>query len=201
MRSGSRRDFVTLALLLGVVGGMAGLAFAAVPLYRVFCEVTGYGGYTQRAELAPAPVPGSTIAIRFNADVNARLPWTFQPQQREMTLAIGETGLALYRAQNLSDQTIVGTATFNVTPFKAGQYFSKIECFCFREQALGPGETADLPVSFFVDPAILDDANLADVHAITLSYTFFRAADDNGEPAAPARVSDAAPVGPARTLN
>src|SRR5690606_35991715 len=121
---------------------------ASVPLYRLFCQVTGYGGTTQRAEAAGEVVSDETITVRFNADVNSRLPWRFQPEQRAMTLAIGESGLAFYQATNLSARVITGTATFNVTPFKAGPYFNKIACFCFTEQTLQPGQTVDMPVSF-----------------------------------------------------
>ncbi len=173
------RNLTVVFLSVGVIFGMFGLVAASVPLYRLFCQVTGYGGTTQRAEAASEVVSDETITVRFNADVNSRLPWRFQPEQRAMTLAIGESGLAFYQATNLSARVITGTATFNVTPFKAGPYFNKIACFCFTEQTLQPGQTVDMPVSFFVDPAILEDPDLADVHTITLSYTFFESADGN----------------------
>lgn len=168
---------VALALF-GLVFAMAGLAFASVPLYRLFCQVTGFGGTTQVAEAAPARAGERVFKIRFNADVHRDLPWRFQPEQREVSLKVGESGLVFYRAQNLSKRPITGTATFNVTPLKAGQYFSKVQCFCFDEQTLAPGETASLGVSFFVDPAILEDVNLDEVTAITLSYTFFRSLEE-----------------------
>ena len=169
------RNFAVLGLTLGIVVAMFGLVAASVPLYQLFCQVTGFGGTTQRADAPSDVVSDRQITVRFNADVNSKLPWRFQPAQRDVTLAIGEEGLAFYRATNLSARTVTGTATFNVTPFKAGPYFNKIQCFCFTEQTLKPGETVDMPVTFFVDPAILDDPDLADVHTITLSYTFFEA--------------------------
>jgi cytochrome c oxidase assembly protein subunit 11 len=189
------RNRTVVFLSLGVIVAMFGLVAASVPLYRLFCQVTGYGGTTQRAEAASEVVSERSITVRFNADVNSRLPWRFHPAQRDLRLAIGESGLAFYQATNLSARTVTGTATFNVTPFKAGPYFNKIQCFCFSEQTLGPGETVDMPVTFFVDPAILDDPNLADVHTITLSYTFF-AAPDAGEAEQPtARLEGAAATG------
>ncbi len=195
------RNRMVVALSLAVVTGMFGLVAASVPLYRLFCQVTGFGGTTQRADAAGRTVGDRDVTVRFNADVNGRLPWRFHPEQLQMTLAIGEQGLAFYQATNLSARTITGTATFNVTPFKAGPYFSKIQCFCFTEQTLAPGESMDMAVSFFVDPTILDDPNLADVHTITLSYTFFEAADDGQPVAGPekptARLDDAAAAGQA----
>jgi cytochrome c oxidase assembly protein subunit 11 len=166
------------AVMVGVVAGMVGLAFASVPLYRLFCQVTGYGGTTQQAASAPAQVGERVITVRFNADVDgAHLPWTFAPAQREMTVRVGEKHLAFYRAHNNAGTAVTGTATFNVTPAKAGIYFNKIACFCFTEQRLGPGESAEFPVSFFVDPDIVKDPNLNDVRTITLSYMFFRKDD------------------------
>jgi len=154
--------------------GMVGAAYAAVPLYEIFCQVTGYGGTTQVAEIAPERLLDRRITVRFNADTDRKLPWGFAPAQDKVDLKIGEHGIAFYRAKNLSPDTIVGTASFNVTPAKAGQYFNKISCFCFTEQKLEAGRAIDMPVSFFVDPAIADDPNLDDVTTITLSYTFFR---------------------------
>lgn len=168
-----------LALGLGgVVVAMVALSFAAVPLYRIFCQVTGFAGTTQVADEAPGATGDRLFKIRFNADVNPGLHWAFQPQQREMSLNMGEAGLAFYRAENLSSGALTGTATFNVTPLKAGQYFNKIECFCFTEQRLAAGESIDMPVTFFIDPAIDEDPNLREVTTITLSYTFFRDPDD-----------------------
>jgi cytochrome c oxidase assembly protein subunit 11 len=169
---------VALAMA-GVVIGMAGLAFASVPLYRLFCQVTGYGGTTQRAAAAPAQVGTRTMTVRFNASVASQdLGWDFQPVQNELRALVGEEHLAFYRVRNDSGVPTVGVATFNVTPHKAGPYFQKIACFCFNEQELRPGESMDMPVSFFVDPAIEKDPNLRDVTTITLSYTFFRAKDE-----------------------
>jgi cytochrome c oxidase assembly protein subunit 11 len=169
---------LTVVALAGVMAGMLGLTAAAVPLYRLFCQATGYGGTTQRAEAAPEQGLERTITVRFNADVDPDLPWSFAPEQRQIEVRIGEQSLAFYRARNRSDHAIVGQATYNVTPFKAGPYFSKIACFCFEEQVLQPGQEVDMPVSFYVDPAILDDRNTRDVHTITLSYTFFLLEDE-----------------------
>jgi cytochrome c oxidase assembly protein subunit 11 len=172
-RRPERAKTLTALALAGVILGMVGLTAAAVPLYRLFCQVTGYGGTTQRAEAAPEWHLEETITVRFNADVARDLPWSFAPVERAVEVRLGEQHLAFYRAHNGSDRAIVGSATFNVTPFKAGTYFSKIACFCFEEQTLQAGETVDMPVSFYVDPAILDDPDVRDVRAITLSYTFF----------------------------
>lgn len=159
---------------VAVVGGMIGLAYASVPLYKLFCQVTGFGGTTQVAEQAPVEVSEKTIKVRFNADVNSGLNWQFKPEQREITVRLGEDNLAYYMAENMSLTPITGQATYNVTPLKAGQYFSKIACFCFDEQTLEPGQRVDMPVSFYVDPAIAEDINTQDVKTITLSYTFFK---------------------------
>lgn len=183
LRDGTRRNANVALLLTGVVAGMIGLSFAAVPLYRLFCQVTGFGGTTQVAEQAPAEAVERMITIRFNADVNPELPWRFRPEQREVTLKVGEQGLAFYEARNVSQQPVTGTSTFNVTPLKAGPYFAKLECFCFQEQLLAPGESIQMPVSFFVDPAIMEDRNLEEVTTITLSYTFFRVTEEAQEDA------------------
>jgi cytochrome c oxidase assembly protein subunit 11 len=169
---------LTAVALSGVIVGMLALTAAAVPLYRLFCQVTGYGGTTQRAQAAPGEELEQTIKVRFNADVDPSLPWTFAPEQRQVEVRVGEQALAYYRASNRSDRPIVGQATYNVTPFKAGPYFDKIACFCFEEQILQPGEEVDMPVSFYVDPAMLRDPNTRDVHTITLSYTFFLLEDE-----------------------
>jgi cytochrome c oxidase assembly protein subunit 11 len=173
----SRRKAATATILAGVVAGMVGLSFAAVPLYRMFCQVTGYGGTTQRAETAPGAIGERVITVRFNADVDPNLPWQFEPEQTAVSVRVGEQGLAFFKATNLSKQAIVGQALFNVTPLKAGLYFDKVQCFCFSAQRLEPGQTAELPVTFFVDPGIVKDRNLDDVQTITLSYTFFRDKD------------------------
>jgi cytochrome c oxidase assembly protein subunit 11 len=178
MNRNRRRNAIVVFGLVGLLAGSTALVVASIPLYRLFCQVTGYGGYTQRADVAPQAVPGKTVTVRFDANVNSGLHWQFQPEQPGMTLELGETGLAFYRVHNLTNERIVGTATFNVTPFIAGEYFTKIECFCFTEQTLQPGQRIEMPVSFFIDPAILDDPQLSKLNDVTLSYTFFRAAEE-----------------------
>ncbi len=168
----------TLMVLLVILGLMIGLVAASVPLYRLFCQVTGYGGTTQKVEAGSTTILGREMTIRFNSDVNSQLPWHFKPVQRSVTVKIGEEALIFYRAVNNSNETITGTATFNVTPFKAAPYFNKIECFCFTEQTLAPGEEVDMPVSFYIDPDLATDKRLDEVKEITLSYTFFRAEED-----------------------
>jgi len=153
---------------------MVGLSFAAVPLYRVFCAATGYGGTPQRAEEGSNTVTGQTITVRFDANVAPGLPWAFEPVQPSMTLRIGENKLAFFRAVNRSKETVTGSAVFNVSPDVMGQYFTKVQCFCFTEQTLKPGEVADMPVSFFIDAAILKDRDANIVRDMTLSYTFHR---------------------------
>ena len=154
---------------------MVGLAYASVPLYDLFCRVTGFGGTTQVAEQAPSRVGDRKITVRFDASLNRGLNWDFAPISAPMSVSVGETGLAFYGVKNLTDASMTGTATFNVSPAKAGYYFNKIECFCFTEQVLKAGETAEMPVTFFVDPEIMDDPEMDDVSTITLSYTFFKA--------------------------
>ena len=185
-RRGARRNLRTGVALSLLVCAMVGLAYASVPLYRLFCQVTGFGGTTQVAEAPPGEIFERRITVRFNADVNPKLPWRFEPVERAVTVHVGEPGLAFYRAENLMDQPISGTATFNVTPLKAGQYFNKVHCFCFDEQSLAAGEAVEMGVSFFIDPAILVDRNLDDVTTVTLSYTFFRSLDDEEEAQVPA---------------
>lgn len=163
----------TAFVVAGIVAGMVGLSFAAVPAYRAFCQITGFDGTTQRAEKPADTVLERKITVRFDATVSDGLPWTFKPEQVDQTLHVGETGLAFYRAENLTGRSLTGRATFNVQPAKAGIYFKKIECFCFTEQTLKPGETASMPVTYFIDPKIADDPNLDDVGTITLAYTFF----------------------------
>jgi cytochrome c oxidase assembly protein subunit 11 len=165
----------TLTLLVGLVLTMGSLSFAAVPFYSWFCRVTGYAGTTGVAEAAPGAdrILDRTITVRFDGNVAGGMPWTFKPVAREMTLRIGETGLAFFRATNTSGRIVAGTAAFNVAPDQAGAYFDKIECFCFTQQVLQPGETIDMPVSFFVDPAMVEDAEATLIKHITLSYTFY----------------------------
>jgi len=179
----------TAGIAAAVVVGMVGMSFAAVPLYQAFCKITGYGGTTQEATAAPTEgqILDRRIEVRFDSNVAPDLPVEFAPSQRSETLRIGETGLAFYRVRNLSNETVIARATYNVTPHVAGQYFSKLECFCFTDRTLAPGEEAQLPVVFFVNPEIVNDLDTADIGTLTLSYTFFRSvnaaaaeADTNG---------------------
>lgn len=168
-----KKNRLTAVVLFTLAGSMVGLAFAAVPLYRLFCQVTGFGGTPKIAAQAPAESSDRTITVRFDANVNRALPWRFEPVKTQITVRAGEPALAYYRARNISDSAITGTATFNVTPFKAGKYFSKIDCFCFTEQRLEAGQEVAMGVEFFVDPEIFNDPSTQDVTAITLSYTFY----------------------------
>ncbi|WP_417622957.1 cytochrome c oxidase assembly protein [Parasphingorhabdus sp.] len=184
--SGKNRRSAILAALMGL--GMLALGFAAVPLYEVFCRVTGYAGTTQRVDEAQAATVQSTgkvMSIRFDSNVNSALPWSFKPEQAVDHVSVGARDMAIFLATNNSDEPVVGTATFNVTPLLAGQYFNKIQCFCFSEQLLKPGQTMRMPVLYYVDPAILDDPETKDIKEITLSYTFYRSKDaqalDGGE--------------------
>jgi cytochrome c oxidase assembly protein subunit 11 len=163
----------TLAQTVSVVILMGGLAWASVPFYDWFCRVTGFGGATNVAEAGSDVILDQTIKVRFDASLARDMPWTFKPEVREMEIRIGETGLAFYEAHNPLDVPVAGQASYNVTPYEAGAFFDKIECFCFTEQVLMPGETVMMPVSFFVDPAIVDDREGQYVHTITLSYTFY----------------------------
>ena len=172
----SRSNGMIAAAAAAVVFGMIGMAYAAVPLYQLFCQVTGYGGTTQRADTYADRVLDRTIKIRFDANT-AGIPWDFRPAQREVEIRIGETKQISYTSRNSSDRAMTGTATFNVNPQLAGVYFNKIECFCFTETTLQPGETLDMPVVFFVDPDIVDDKDMKDITTITLSYTMFPVAE------------------------
>lgn len=163
----------TLALTVGVVVFMGAMAWAAVPFYDWFCRVTGFGGVTGTAEASSDVILDKTIKVRFDASLSRDMPWTFTPMQREMELRIGETGLAFYEAHNPTDRPVAGQASYNVTPYEAGGFFNKIDCFCFTEQVLQPGQTVEMPVTFFVDPEIVDDRDAKYVHTITLSYTFY----------------------------
>jgi cytochrome c oxidase assembly protein subunit 11 len=164
----------TAAQLSLVAALMLSLSFVAVPFYDWFCRVTGFGGTTNVADAAPDTILDQTILVRFDASVEAGMPWQFRPVQRTMEVRIGETGLAFYEAYNPTSSAIAGTASYNVTPDAAGYYFSKIACFCFEMQVLQPGERVEMPVSFFVDPEIVTDAEGRFVREITLSYTFHR---------------------------
>lgn len=174
-----RRNLRTLGASLTVVAAMVGLSFASVPLYRIFCQVTGFGGTPQRSTQLSETVGERTMTIRFTADLSPELPWEFAPEVNKVEVKVGEAAMVRFRARNLSGTPLVGTATFNVSPDKAGTYFDKVQCFCFTRQLLQAGEEAFLPVTFFVDPSIEADPNLSDVRTITLSYTFFRAANQH----------------------
>ena|ERR1700674_276980 len=180
----SRHGVVALALA-GLVATMLGLAFASVPLYRLFCQATGFGGVPQRADRAPNEILDRTIRIRFDANVDRSLPWTFVPDQRVMDVKIGDTALAFFKATNNTDAAVTGRAVFNVAPELAGRYFTKIECFCFKQQTLAAHASAEMPVTFFVDPKIVDDEDTKSISEITLSYTFYRSDKEPGIAAAP----------------
>ena len=194
MRTSNRAIGVTLAT---VIVGMVGLSFAAIPLYRVFCAVTGYDG-TPR--IGAAVAPGATsqqITVRFNANTHPSLPWDFHPRQAELSVALGDEHLAFYTARNNASTPITGVALYNVTPDTVGKYFHKTACFCFNQQTLAAGQQMQFPLSFWVDPAIAKDPNTADIHTITLSYTFFRSLEDAQKSGA---LAQAGPhVGPLQT--
>lgn len=172
-RPAQRRRNLSAFAAVGAATLMLGLSFAAVPLYRLFCAVTGYGGTTQVAKAAPAAQGARRIAVRFDGNVAAGLPWKFTPETREITVRTGETATIFYKVTNESDRPATGMATYNVSPDQTGSYFNKIACFCFNEQTLAPRETAEWPVVFFLDPALEKDETMANVEAVTLSYTFF----------------------------
>lgn len=188
MASKTRLPFV----LAGVALAMLAAAFASKPLYNSFCRVTGFGGTTQRANAGADRVLDRTMTVRFDANAAAGAPVEFAPEQREQTARIGENSLAYFHAANRTDQPVSIVATFNVTPFKAGRYFNKIQCFCFTQQTLSPGESVDMPVIYFVDPALDEDRQLDDVTTITLSYTFFPTLEDAADLAASKSPAEAA---------
>lgn len=163
----------TLTMVLLVVAGMIGLAFASVPLYRMFCQVTGFGGTTQRAEALPDKVLDREVTIIFDANTSREMDWSFRPEKNKETVKLGQQGLIAFIAKNNAKIPTAGTALFNVTPEKAGVYFHKIQCFCFTEQILEPGQEMHMPVVFYIDPKMADDREMDDVTTITLSYTFF----------------------------
>ncbi len=181
------RNRRTMLLAFGAALAMLGLGYAAVPLYDLFCRATGFGGTTQvaseaeasAAERMAASAGGRSFSIRFDANTARDMPWDFRPTQVTDTVSIGQRDMATYIARNNSDEPITGTATFNVEPEQAGRYFNKIQCFCFTEQTLQPGQEIRMPVLYFVDPAVLDDENMQDVEQITLSYTFHRAIEND----------------------
>ena len=169
------RNRRTMGIMLLVAAAMLGLGFASVPLYRLFCQVTGFGGTTQRADgmAGIRTAAGHTLSIRFDSNVSSSLPWKFYPEQKTDTITVGARDMQIFIAKNLSDKPVTGTATFNVTPTQSGAYFTKIQCFCFTQQTLQPGQEVRMPVLYYVDPKILDDPDNKDVQEITLSYTFY----------------------------
>jgi cytochrome c oxidase assembly protein subunit 11 len=176
-RTGMKMALLALAMI--------GLAFASVPLYRLFCQTTGYGGVPQRADRGADEVLDRTIRVRFDSNVDRALPWSFAPVERVVEVKIGETALVFFKAVNKSNAPVKGTAVFNVVPELAGRYFTKIECFCFKEQTLAAGSSIEMPVTFFVDPKIVDDEDTKNISEITLSYTFYRTGEEPGVAAAP----------------
>ena len=178
-QSSAVKKYRTLGFLLVLIMGMGVLSYASVPLYKLFCQVTGYGGTTQQVTSPSSQILERKIKIRFDANTKPTLDWNFQPVQTSMDISVGQNALAFYQAENIGKDPVVGTATFNVTPEKAGVYFNKIDCFCFVEQLLAPQEAVEMPVSFFIDPDIVNDPNLDDVTTITLSYTFFPSEDQS----------------------
>lgn len=187
--SQARRNRRTAALAFGLVVAMGGMAYAAVPLYEIFCQATGYAGTPQRADAESDQILDREIKVRFNADKERDLPWSFQPVQKEVRIRVGENTLAFFRAKNESDEPVTGMATYNITPATAGAYFAKVECFCFTEQVLMPGQQVDMPVSFYIDPDIADDPNMDHIRTLTLSYTFYRQQDSADMPAGQVRVA------------
>ncbi|HRD74974.1 MAG TPA: cytochrome c oxidase assembly protein [Hyphomicrobiaceae bacterium] len=168
------RDMRVAAICASIAFGMVGLAYAAVPIYTLFCKVTGFGGTTQRATAASSVILERTVTVRFDANTAPGLGWRFEPLQRTVDIKIGENTLVFYRATNTTDRAIVGSSTFNVAPESAGIYFQKLECFCFKEQLLEPGQTIEMPVSFYVDPRFASDPETKGLSQITLSYTFHK---------------------------
>ncbi|MFN3462197.1 MAG: cytochrome c oxidase assembly protein [Oceanibaculum sp.] len=172
----ARRNRRAAVIALSLAIGMLGLGYAAVPLYRIFCEATGFGGTTMKVSEATADriaVTDRTIVVRFDSNVSSALPWRFKPERPTEKITIGARDMAAFVATNLSSKPVTGTATFNVTPVQAGRYFAKVQCFCFTEQTLEPGQTVRMPVIYYVDPAILTDPDTKDIEEITLSYTFY----------------------------
>jgi cytochrome c oxidase assembly protein subunit 11 len=184
----------TVLQLVGVVVTMGALSWAAVPFYDWFCRVTGFGGTTNTAETGSDVILDRTIKIKFDASLERHMPWTFKPTVHEVEIRIGETGLAFYEAHNPTDQPVAGSASYNVAPFNAGGYFTKIDCFCFQEQVLQPGETVLMPVTFFVDPEIVEDAEAAANSHITLSYTFYQIDLPDGATDTAAAIPEADPA-------
>jgi cytochrome c oxidase assembly protein subunit 11 len=190
----TKSNRLVAGMLVAFVAFMIGLSFAAVPLYRIFCAATGYAGTPQRAASGPGAAYPETVTVRFDANVAPGLPWSFEPVETGLTLHIGENKLAFFRATNKSKETVTGSAVFNVSPDQMGQYFTKVQCFCFTEQTLLPGESVEMPVSFFIDPAILRDSDARTVRDMTLSYTFYKVQKTALQPASvPAARADVQP--------
>ncbi|WP_457582512.1 cytochrome c oxidase assembly protein [Ensifer canadensis] len=168
-----RSNGVIVGTCVAFVVGMTGMAYAAVPLYDMFCRVTGYNGTTQRVEQASDVILDEKVKVTFDANTSGGLPWEFKPVQRDIDVRIGETVQVMYRAKNLSSKPTTGQATFNVTPMQAGAYFNKVQCFCFTETTLQPGEEMEMPVVFFVDPDMVNAVETKDIKTLTLSYTFY----------------------------
>lgn len=183
------RDHVVFGSCLAVVVAMVGASYAAVPLYYMFCRATGYGGTPNRASSAPGVIVDRTMTIRFDTNVDPQLPWSFFPEQRTVQVRVGENRLVFFRAVNNSKLAITGHAAFNVQPDEAARYFTKIQCFCFTEQRLSPGETVEMPVSFFVSPKIIKDHGVDSVSEMTLSYTFYPSATQNTDESQTATVA------------
>ena len=183
--AGRDKKGLVALMLAGLVAGMVGLSFAAVPLYRMFCQATGYGGVPQVADVAPDKVLDRTIKVRFDTNVDRELPWQFSAEQRSVDVRIGESTLVFFRAHNNTDKSVSGTAGFNVSPEIAGRYFTKIECFCFKQQTLAAGQSVEMPVTFFIDPEFADDESTKNIEEITLSYTFYRSDDPSDVATAP----------------
>ncbi len=189
----NRGNATVAVICVGVFFGMVGLSFAAVPLYQLFCQVTGYGGTTQRAEEASGTILDREIIVSFDSNIAPGLNWDFKPKQKKVRVKLGQVTEIMYEAKSLAPQSTTGTSTFNVVPFEAGSYFNKLDCFCFTEQPLRAGKKIDMPVVFFIDPDLDKDENLKHIREITLSYTFFELLKDGEEEtAAVASPSDAA---------
>jgi cytochrome c oxidase assembly protein subunit 11 len=193
----SRRNLNIMMILVGLLAGMVGLTYAAVPLYRIFCAKTGFDGTPVRADGETASVApiDRTVTVSFTTDVDADLPWAFYPKQGKIEARVGQTYLAFFEAENKTDKAITGQATFNVSPEPWGPYFVKIQCFCFNQQTLKPGEKVEMPVTFYLDPALAKDHLLDRMSDVTLSYTFFRSAEPE-----PEKVGAAAPAA-TKTVN
>jgi cytochrome c oxidase assembly protein subunit 11 len=196
MSARNRNVRLTAGVLTGVVGLMLGVAFYSPTIYRLFCEATGYAGTPKTENVARSQHTGAAlVTVRFDANVNSALPWRFRPAQRSVHVKMGDETLVHYTAVNHSDQPVTGTATFNVIPEKAAPYFSKIECFCFTEQTLAPGQEVSMPVLFYIDPALADDVNARDATTITLSYTFHRAEGGTAQQGSAPRIAVAPTAG------